>query len=215
MRSSEAEPRLIEVSPREGSETARIECHASLGAYFHETLTRALAARGITAPEDTEFYLVSLLEGLGHDTRALSRTLVDMSIELERSAPAQRLSRLRSVGDQALSVSGLFDVHLERRGIARSYVVDMGVRAYRGASQLARTSRERCERARAEVFCDLSERFQTYAEVLEGVRESTVLGTPDDVLALYERFCRTGSPALAERLLAHGVVSVRGSDEVC
>jgi hypothetical protein len=64
------------------------------------------------------------------------------------------------------------------------------------------------------VFRDLGAHFRTYAQVLEDVRESTVLGTPDDVLALYERFCKTRSPAVAERLLAHGVVSVPGSDEV-
>jgi hypothetical protein len=215
MRSSSDELRLVEVSEGENSESARIECHTSLSAYFHETLVRAFAVKGIEAPPPTEFYLVGLLEGLGHDTAPLSRTLVELSIEVENASRGEKLTRLRSVGDQALSVSGLFDVHLERRGISRSYVVDVGSRAYRSASQLASASSQSSERARASVFFDLSARFQTYAEVLEGVRESTALGTPDDVLSLYERFCKTRSPALAERLIAHGVVSVAGSDDVC
>jgi hypothetical protein len=207
-------PSASEESQNE-AEAKRIECHTSLSAYFHETLTRAFASKGIEAPPLTEFYLVSLLEALGHDTAALSRTLVEMSIESERETHIERLARLRSLGDQALSVSGLFDSHLERRGISRSYVVDVGRRAYRSASQLASASGHTTDRSRAAVFFDLSSRFQTYAEVLEGVREATALGTPDDVLALYERFCKTRSPALAERLLAHGVVSVPGSDDIC
>ena len=215
MRSSIEERTDSEESQDQHSESARIECHTSLSAYFHETLTRAFASKRIEAPPPTEFYLVGLLEALGHDTAPLSRTLVDMSIDVERASRSERLTRLRSVGDQALSVSGLFDAHLERRGISRSYVVDMGSRAYRSASALASASGQSAERARASVFFDLSARFELYAEVLEGVRESTVLGTPDDVLSLYERFCKTRSAAVAERLIAHGVMSVRGSDDVC
>lgn len=194
-------------------QTTRIECHADLSAYFRETLLKALATRGIEAPEATEFYLVGLLSALSHDTAPLSCSLVEMSLEVERARRDERLARLRSVGDQALSVSGLFDEHLERRGISRSYVVELGSRAYRRASHLASASAQRAERARADVFSDLSARFKSYADVLESVREATALGTRDDVLALYERFCKTRSPALAERLLSHGVVSVRGSDE--
>lgn len=215
MRSLSEAPNLSERSEGGSGESAHIECHTDLSAYFHETLTRAFATKGIEAPEPTEFYLVGLLAGLGHDTAALSRSLVEMCLDLERVSEGERLARLRRVGDHALSISGLFDVHLDRRGISRSYVVELGSRAYRSASHLASASVHGGERARAEVFFDLSAHFNTYADVLEGVRESTALGTPDDVLTLYERFCKTRSSALAERLLAHGVMSVAGSDDVC
>lgn len=196
---------------------ARIECHVDLQAYFHETLSHALANRRVDAPSSTAFYLVGLLATLGHDTAALSRSLVELSAELDQgeAQTGERLSRLRCVGDQALSISGLFEAHLARRGISRDYVSEVGSRAYRSAGQLAGASRERAERSRAEVFLDLSSHFRTYAEVLDDVREATALGTPDDVLALYERFRKTHSPALAERLLAHGVISLRGSQAAC
>ncbi|HEX5656350.1 MAG TPA: hypothetical protein VFX59_04105 [Polyangiales bacterium] len=192
------------VSAQQGDETSSIECHVDLKAFFHETLTRALSTRKVAVPELTEFYLVGLLAALGHDS--VSRSLVELSFDVQGDDCA-RLSKLRNVGDQALSVSGLFDAQLERRGISRSYLTELGSRAYRGASVLARKSRD----ARAEVFEDLGSHFRTYAELLEDVREATALGTPDDVLALYERFQKTRSPALAERLLGHGVVPVRGS----
>jgi len=214
MRSSVETPSLGAVDSNGDSPSTRIECHIDLKAYFHETLTRALCTRGVEVAQPTEFYLVGLLSALGHDTAALSRSLVELSREVESAHRAERIARLRDVGDQALSVSGLFDAHLERRGISRSYLADLGSRAYRSASQLASTSRESGDRARATIFFDLSARFRVYAEVLEDVRESTALGTPDDVLSLYERFCKTRSPAVAERLLAHGVMSVSGSDDV-
>jgi len=211
MRRSVESTNLCDVDGEHTGQSTRIECHIDLSAYFHETLTHALATRRVEAPPPTEFYLVGLLTALGHDSAALSRSLVELSFAAQDAGRAERLSRLRSVGDQALSAMGLFDAHLERRGISRSYVADLGSRAYRTASQLACSSRERGERARAEVFHDLGAHFRTYAEVLEDVREATVLGTPDDVLSLYERFCKTKSPAVAERLLAHGVVSVSGN----
>jgi hypothetical protein len=191
------------------SET-RIECHRDLRAFFHETLTRALASRKVEAPPPTEHYLVGLLELLGHDTATMSRSLVELERDATEAPRAGRLQRLRAIGDQALSVSGLFDGHLERHGISRSYVAQIGARAYRSAGQLAGFSQR--ERAQAEVFLDLGARFSTYAEVLDHVRETTALGTPDDVLSLYERYQRTHSPALAERLLAHGVFYL-GADE--
>ncbi len=183
-------------------------------AFFHETLTRALASRGVEAPPPTEHYLVSLLALLGHDTAPLSRSLVELELDAGQVEDASRLERLRHLGDQALSVVGLFDPHLERHGISRSYVTDVGARAYRSAGQLAGMRR----RAHAEVFFDLGSRFSTYADVLEHVRETTALGTPDDVLSLYERYQRTHSPALMERLASHGIFSVADesdSPELC
>lgn len=163
-------------------------------------------------PPETEFYLVGLLSALGHDPSALSRSLVEQSLEIERAGQSDRLDRLRGLGDQALSVSGLFDAQIERRGMSRAYLADLGSRAYRSASSLATRSRQARDRACAPVFLDLSARFRSYAEVLEDVREATALGTRDDVLSLYERFCKTRSPALLERLLSHGVMSVPGSE---
>lgn len=213
-----------DLASEDSRDTSRIECHVDLRAFFHETLTRALSTRRVEVPELTEFYLVGLLAALGHDVHGVSRSLLELCNDLDaahRQRPfdhardGERLARLRSVGDQALSVSGLFDAQLERRGISRGYLNDLGTRAYRGAGELARRSRERSERDRAQVFVDLAERFHTYAEVLEDVRESTVLGTPDDVLSLYERFCKTKSPALAERLLNHGVLPVQRKEAAC
>lgn len=188
----------------------RIECHRDLSAFFYETLSRALNSRGIEAPQHTESYLVRLLAGLAHDAATLSQSLVELRCGAELAPRAERLERLRALGDRALSIRGLFDAHLGHQGVSRDYVSDMGISAYRSASQLASASRHSRERAHAEVFFDLGEHFPTYASVLEDVREATALGGGNDVLSLFERYRKTQSPALLERLLAQGVWTAPG-----
>jgi hypothetical protein len=184
---------------------SRIECHRDLSAFFYETLSKALSSRRIEAPQHTECYLVALLSGLAHDARVVSRTLVELRCEAELGPRELRLEKLRALGDQALSASSLFEAHLERQGLSRGYVTDMGKSAYRTASHLASASHRSHERLKAEIFYDLGDRFSTYAAVLEDVREATALGGGDDLLSLFERYQKTQSPAVLERLMSQGV----------
>jgi hypothetical protein len=196
------------------SEHPRIECHRDLSAFFYETLNKALSVRKVEAPQHTESYLVRLLATLAHDGSALSHTLVELSCEAQQGRREERLSKLRALGDKALSISSLFEANLSRQGVSRSYVEDMGKIAYRHASHLASASPKSHERVHAEVFFDLGEHFSTYAEVLLDVREATALGGGNDVLSLFERYKKSHSPALLERLLAQGVWTQGGdSDE--
>jgi hypothetical protein len=194
------------------SEHPRIECHRDLSAFFYETLNKALSVRRVEAPQLTESYLVRLLATLAHDASALSQTLVELRCEAESGRREERLSKLRALGDKALSVSSLFEAHLAHLGVSRSYVEDMGKSAYRCASHLASASPRSHERVHAEVFFDLGEHFSTYAEVLLDVREATALGGGNDVLSLFERYRKSHSPALLERLLAQGVWAQVGSE---
>jgi hypothetical protein len=185
-----------------------IECHADLSGFFYETLKSALATRRVEAPVPTERYLVDLLADLGHDETVLARSLVALELASQELGHEERLEQLRCLGDRALSISGLFDAHLERQGVSRGYITEVGSRAYRCASQLASASSRGPSRARAPIFFDLGEHFVTYADVLDDVREATALGTRDDVLSLYERYTKTGSPALLSKLTERGVLAV-------
>jgi len=182
----------------------RIECHRDL--------SKALSSRRIEAPQHTECYLVGLLSALSHDASVVTRTLVELRCEAELGPREHRLEKLRALGDQALSASSLFEAHLERQGVSRSYVTDMGMSAYRTASHLASASRRSHERLKAEVFFDLGDRFTTYATVLEDVREATALGGGDDLLSLFERYQKTQSPALLSRMLSQGVWTAPGGE---
>lgn len=197
---------------REDQEPQAITTCADVSDFFREALCRALSTRGVTPAPLTEHYLVVLLAQLSHDTAPLTASLVELSLSAQIAERGARLEKLRTLGDHALSYSGLFDAHRERHGVARSYVFDVGSRAYRSASQLAGTSGRAVERDQARVWDELGARFDVFAEVLDDVRESTALGTRGDVLSLYERFVKTGSPVLRQKLQEHGVLSIGKAD---
>jgi hypothetical protein len=184
-----------------------IEPSCDLTTFFRETVARALAVRNLEPPESTQSYLAALLAGLGQDKTLIAESLVERELDAQSATRTTRLEKLRALGDHALSYSGLFSAHRERRGLSQAYVEGVGRRAYKGAFALAQQHiHER--KARAQVYLELSTHFGMYREVLDDVREATSLGTPDDVLSLYERFKRTGSPALRKRLAAHGVFAL-------
>ena len=65
-----------------------------------------------------------------------------------------------------------------------------------------------------DAYPELAEAFDLLARALDDVRETTALRTPQDIVRLYERWRRTGSPLLADRLREEGVYPVKGADEV-
>jgi len=66
------------------------------------------------------------------------------------------------------------------------------------------------EAARIGVYRELAALFAPITRVLDDVRESTALRTPQDIVRLYDKWRRTGSPRIAARLSAEGVYPGRG-----
>ncbi len=100
------------------------------------------------------------------------------------------------------------------------YVTNVGATAYRGAaSMLRRPGMDATEPAKRletdeNVFSELSQKFDTFVEVLTTVAESTLAQQAHGergILKLYERWLRSGSATLAKELGARGLVPVRGS----
>lgn len=188
-----------------------IETHADVRGYFRERLVAAMERQRIVTTESTECYLVNLLAKLAiaANEEPLGRPFAELLAEALEAQGHEKLSRLREVGDSALYVCGFFADHLEHRGIARSYVVAMGGRAYLTARAIAPLARAG---ELSPIFEELAARFELYAQVLDDVRESTAMRTPQDIIRLYERWRRTGSSLLAERLEQEGVYPVSPKD---
>lgn len=178
-----------------------------LGSWFGERVDAALNRRSVAASPEVRAYLVGLL------TRGAAGSFVDLDaplvLGLDRAfsseEPSERLERFREVGDRALVLSGFFADRLDHRGITRDYVVGLGGRAFHGAHE---TARRRNQPAR--VYVELAGAFGEWASVLDEVRETTTLKTPQDIVRLYDRFRRTGSPEVASRLVREGVFPVLG-----
>lgn len=191
-----------------------IETFVDARAWFRERLTGCMASRGLAATEHTTFYLVELLAsvGLGASRESLcGRPLVTLLAEASDAEGAERLRKFRTLGDEALYVGGFFADHLERRGVTEAYVSRLGAQAYETAGQLA--IRSAAEATRADVYRELATLFGPLTRVLDDVRESTALRTPQDIVRLYDKWRRTGSPRIAARLSAEGVYPARPGTE--
>ncbi len=177
-----------------------IETFGDLRGWFRERLEAALGRRQLAAGEGTRAYLVDLLArvGLGHEHDALSRPLALQLAEARAADRAERFRLYRALGDDALYLRGFCTEHLDHRGITGEYVATLGETAYGQAGDLALGSA-------SEVYRELAHKFELFADALDDVREGTALRTPSDIVRLYDRWTRTHSPKIAERLTAEGV----------
>ncbi len=178
----------------------------SLAIYFRQRLNRF--AQQLDAPprEDTCWYIGTLLERFsrtddlfvhteeGLDLRPLALLYGDA---LEAPDERSRCLILQQLGDMALFLGALFPDRFTHRGIQQDYVVGMGGRAYDYLAGNARSGRH--------IFEELAGMF---AELLALIARACSRQQHDneDVIALYERWARTGDPQLALRLRRLGVV---------
>jgi hypothetical protein len=187
---------------------ADIEPCNDVRTFFVEHVTEAMRDLRVEAAAETQGYLVDLLSGFSVSRRihSLSEPLVFLLKRAMDATGSERLWRMRDLGDVALFICGFFPDSFDRRGLTRTYVVGMGGRAYLVVGEAVRE-----QGARAEVFVELGGRFHDMARVLDEVRERTALCTNGEMVKLYERWCRSGSPMLANRLRRRGVHPQRRS----
>jgi hypothetical protein len=190
-----------------------IEKSRDLRTWFRERLSEALDRQHLSASESTRLYVVELLHrfATSPEIRSLDRPLALQLADAAEANGIEKIRLLRIMGDTALYLSGFFSDHLERRGVNREYFVAMGGRAYSSASDLAQFSP--AEAVRRPIYEELAEDFEAFAHALDDLREMTAARTPQDIVKLYERWKRTRSPRLAERLREEGVFPAPGSSK--
>jgi hypothetical protein len=173
--------------------------------YFKALVDAALARQHLRANELTAYYLVNLLcrfmrpDGrmpFGDDTHEPLALRLGRALE---SGGIEQRARLRNVGDFSLFMSGFFSDSFRRRLVDVDYYKSMGEYAYGSLSR-------RDEDAFCDVFAELARKFVGFTDVLSDVSERTALASNADVLRLYEKWLRTGSPRDGQRLVDKGIV---------
>ncbi len=217
-----------------------IDLSTTLGDLFREQLDDALRARRMEVPAPVRDYVVRLLcsfsltEPLGAPPFERPLTFV---LDDARSAdsPAERLARLRALGDHALWLVGFFADHLERRGASRSYVASIGRTAYAEAAAALRARRRTSTQTSAacvpatgsrtpaaetpasqvpgsDVLRALADEFlpvsRAISDIADGALAAAAGRTPEALVDLYSRFLRSGSAVVGSRLASLGVVPV-------
>lgn len=174
-----------------------IEAHEETRSFFHERLRSALRALGVEVSDHTELYLLELLTRGGALATPDQPLFERLAAALASSHPRERLQRFRDTGDAALYTCGFFAEHIEKRGMSQEYYCTLGARAYRAAGGLSPVH--------GDTFHELADGFRELAQVFDEVREETTLRTPQDIVRLYDRWRRTGSTRIADRLRREGV----------
>jgi hypothetical protein len=173
--------------------------------YFKELVESALSRQQLQANELTSYYLVDLLCRFmrpGDRIPFSDDSDQPLALRLGRAldcAGMEQRARLRNLGDFSLFMSGFFADSFRRRVVDVDYYVSMGEYAYGSLSR-------RDTDAFGEVFSELARKFVPFMDVLSDVSEHSGIHSSVDVLRLYEKWLRTGSPRDGRRLADRGIL---------
>jgi hypothetical protein len=106
---------------------------------------------------------------------------------------------LKQVGDVSLFMSGFFSDSFRRKLVDVDYYVTIGGYAYNALSRVE-------SETFSSVFAELGEKFGAFVDVLAEVSERTSCASNADLLRLYEKWLKTGSPRSGQLLVERGVV---------
>jgi len=183
----------------------------SVNGIFSEAVGSALTVHQVKTSLGTREYLVGVLVDFARRTSpnpSFERPLAFLLQDALQAPPAERLEKLKDVGDGTLYVSGFFRSYLDAKGMDVSYVSKMGVTAYNAAANMLGP----CDGAGPNPFGELASNFDRFVHVLQEVADIFFAGSaqgPAALVKLYERWQKTGSACLAQELAARGLVPVR------
>jgi len=172
--------------------------------FFHDLLRRACDEQKVSPSEDAEFYLVHLLARfVRHEQGLLERPLALDYLASFEDAPPARYRRLRSVGDTALFLSGVFTESLERKSVGSEYYTSLGGLAYKQIAALPGTPHGH---GVIPLFAEMSTRFLDFVRVLSHMSLDELFASDRDTLRIYRRWLLTRGARDADVLLRRGVI---------
>jgi len=179
-------------------------------AVFAELVASALWETRVQPSPMAIAYLIELLDSrvraaaAAGDGAAEEATLAENLLAAGLLAGVSRIRRLRNLGDRALFVAGFFGDSLSRSVVDIDYYGDVGRAAY--ANLAESLAQQVAEGAWTGLYRELAQRFDEFVDVLAEVGDRTRSGGSEDLLRLYERYLRTGSPRDRIRLVRRGQV---------
>jgi hypothetical protein len=175
----------------------------NLTEFFRDLLQSAMRTQAVRSSEETEFYLVKLLEAFAHADRDwFDRPLALDYLESFHSPLPHRYGQLKRVGDTALFVSGLFMESVHRKLVSSDYYMQLGRRAYSHLSVLS----SGVGAVPGDLFAELAERFADFVRVLAEISFERMFRGDTHTLRVYTRWLYTRSERDARWLLRRGII---------
>jgi len=171
--------------------------------YFKALVDGAIEKQHLHATALASYYIVQMLATFAErpttDQQDADTPLaIQLAQALESAGTKQRLG-LRHVGDLSLFTSGFFSDSLRRKLVDVDYYATIGGYAYQALSRVEHD-------AVSPMFAELGEKFVGFVDVLAEVSERAQCASNADLLRLYERWLKTGSPRSGQLLVERGVV---------
>jgi hypothetical protein len=181
--------------------------------WFREQVGEVLSLRRIKVREETEFYLVHLLDSFLASERLFverpdgtvdAEPLALILLKALEAGGRERAAHLKRLGDTSLFVSGFFSDAVARSAVDGRYYRAMGERAYGALADVERGARLEA------LYAELAARFEQLTDCLAEIAELSDLRSNRGLLRLYERYQLTRSERVAEKLRARGVALFAG-----
>ena len=173
--------------------------------FFRELVQEAMQAQGVSSGEETEYYLVQLLQ---HHLRMrgdlLDKPLALEFLEASNLGGVERFQRMKLVGDTALFLAGLFAECLERSVVQPVYYVELGQLAYRRVAGVGSPQVR-------EMFEDLAVQFLDLVRVLGEISNRELFTSDRDTLRIYRRWLLTRGAQDASLLVRRGIIPAEPS----
>lgn len=174
----------------------------NLTEFFRELLQSAMRRQAVQSSEETEFYLVKLLERFARAEREwFTRPLALEYLESFHSPASHRAGKLRHVGDTALFISGLFMESVHRQLVSADYYTQLGRTAYEHLSRLASD----VGALPGDSFAELADRFPDFVRVLTAISFEQLFPGDTHKLRVYTRWLYTHGQDDARWLLSQGI----------
>lgn len=172
------------------SDDFHIDVTSSLTSYFHDELSHLSEAQQVVVPQDTLWYLSTLLENYSRSENFFdfnSETGVTLTpladyyrYSVEAGSDRERRLHLQRLGDVSIFVAGLFAKALKRKAVDIHYYIAMGESAYGYlADTPSSTSRDR---ALETIYSDLASHFSMFTSLISSLRsnEANTLSIVED-----------------------------------
>jgi hypothetical protein len=175
--------------------------------YFRELVDDVAGQQHLGLDPMTSYYVVQLLTTFARtDAAACDAFWADEPLgalfgQAIVAGGSEQRRRLRQVGDASLVLSGLFPNRLRRSLVDVDYYMRIGTISYDSLSH------DEADLF-ATAFAELASRFGVVVDLLGDVGDRCQLGSPADLLQLYERWQKTGSSRCARQLIARGVLPI-------
>jgi hypothetical protein len=141
------------------------------------------------------------------DGKSKNETLAHLYFDAV-NAPTPELAAylFRRMGDVSMVVTGFFADSLNRKIVDIDYYMEMGGTAY---GQVASRANDVSVQS---LFSTLSVNFTNYVNLVSEVSMRSFADSSKDVLSVYEKYLKTKSPFLGEKLREMGVFPVDQDD---